>query len=129
MATIHLFRSEDASRGLGTSSAPAQSTTPARGPAAPRAETNDERLMAILDAPLTRGETVMAGYARKERELGAVFAQLSVFESRTMHARLSNPKVGDELANKFVRLTSERRARLLAFVAGARRRAAIAGRH
>ena len=124
MATICLFRSEDVLRGLGASSSPIHPTAAARLLTA----TSDNRIISILDAPLAPGETAMAGFARKEHELGAVFAQLSVFESRAMHARLSHPKAGDDLANKFARLTIERRTSLLAFIADARRRAAIAGR-
>ena len=121
MPTISLFRSEVSPRGLGTSSPPTVAIRPAF---APRPDTVDARLIAILDAPLAPGETAMVGYARKERELGAVFAAMSVFEARAMGARLANPKAGDELANKFARLTVARRTRLLVFLADARHRAA-----
>jgi len=104
-----------------------QPTVAIRPPTAPRPPTIDARLIAILDAPLAPGEGAMIGFARKERELGAMFAQLGVAESRAMGARLATPKAGDELANKFARLTVERRTRLLTFIADARRRAAIAG--
>ena len=124
MATICLFRSEDASRGLDASSSLVQPSSPTHSPSA----TSDECLVAILDTPLAPGETVMAAFARKERELGTVFAHLSVLESRAMRARLAHPKSGDVLASKFSRLTSERRTRLLAFLADVRRRNAIAGR-
>jgi len=124
MATIRLYRTEAASRGLDTSSSPVQPTRPERS----LALTSDDHLVAILDAPHAPGETMMAGFARKEHELGAAFAQLSVFESRALHARLSNPKTGDVLANKFARLTLERRTRLLAFLGDVRRRLAMAGR-
>lgn len=127
MATFSLYRTEDAPRGLGTSSASGQPSVALRPQEAPRPRTTDARLITILDAPLAPGETVMTGFARKEYELGAVFAQLSVFEARAMRARLANPKAGDELADKFARLTIERRSRLLSFLADARRRAAIAG--
>ncbi len=72
------------------------------------------------------GETAAAGFARKERELCAVLVQLSIQEARAVHQRLASPKVGDVLAEKFGRLTIERRTRLLAFVADARRREAVA---
>lgn len=88
---------------------------------------SDAELIAVLDAPLAPGETALAGYARKERDLGGLFAQLAVMEARAMHARLSSGRAGDELATKFARLVTDRRARLLAFLADARRRAAIAG--
>ncbi|HEU0036389.1 MAG TPA: hypothetical protein VFQ53_37510 [Kofleriaceae bacterium] len=86
----------------------------------------DPPLLAILEAPLALGETAAAGFARKEHELGNAFAQLSILEARTLHARLANPKTGDALAERFSRLTSERRNRLLAFLGDARRRAAVA---
>ena len=107
---------------MATTSTP-QPTVAIRPPAAQRPDTIDARLIAILDAPLAPGETAMNGFARKEHELGAVFAKLSVMESRAIGARLANPKEGDELANKFARLTVERRTRLLTFLADAGRRA------
>jgi hypothetical protein len=99
-----------------------------RPPIAAVPPTLDGRLIAILDAPLASGETAMTGYQRKEHELGAVFASLSVLDARAMHARLSACKAADELAHKFARLTLERRTRLLDFLANARRREARAGR-
>ena len=89
---------------------------------------DDAPLLAILDAPLLAGETAAAGFTRKERELAAAFAQLSVLAARGLHMRLANPRQGDALAEKFARLTIERRTRLLDFLADARRRAAIANR-
>ena len=86
----------------------------------------DADLIAILDAPLAPGETALAGYAHKEAALGNAFARLAVLDARTLHARLSTPRAGDALAAAFAHLTCERRFRLLAFLAGARRREAIA---
>ncbi|MBA3460217.1 MAG: hypothetical protein H0T46_09680 [Deltaproteobacteria bacterium] len=125
MATISVFRNEVAPNALGASS-PASPTIGIRPTSAPRPDTADARLVAVLDAPLGLGETTLAGYARKEHELGAIFASLSWQESRAMHLRLTNAKAGDELASKFARLTIERRVRLLNFLADARRRAACA---
>ena len=88
--------------------------------------TKDAELLAILDAPLHPGETAQLGFLRKEHELGAIFVKLSVLEARALQTRLANPKQGDELANKFARLTIERRQRLISFLADARRREAIA---
>ena len=84
--------------------------------------------MTILEAPLLPGETAYVGFARKENELRAALATLSVLESRALHARLSNPRSGDALATAFSRLTADRRARLVHFLADARRREALAGR-
>lgn len=88
----------------------------------------DVALTAILLAPLNVGETAVVGFARKESELRRVLATLSVLESRALQARLSNPKSGDSLADSFMRLTAERRARLINFLADARRREATVGR-
>lgn len=86
----------------------------------------DVALLAIIEAPLHLGETAAAGFARKEVELRRVLATLSIAESRALHMRLSNPRPGDQLAASFQRLTADRRARLINFVADARRRAALA---
>jgi hypothetical protein len=86
----------------------------------------DAELIRILDAPLAPGETSLAGFTRKEVDLGAVFAALSVPTARALQARLTNPKPGDVLADRFGRLTADRRNRLISFLADARRRAAIA---
>jgi len=82
----------------------------------------DARLLAILEAPMR--EPTQAGFARKERELGEAFAALPVFDQRALQARLSVVRPGDVLAEKFNRLTHERRQRLLNFLGDARRRAA-----
>jgi hypothetical protein len=87
----------------------------------------DAQLAAILDAPLALGETAAVGFARKERELGTVFAELSPLAARALHLRLEHPTPGDALAAKFARLTIERRHRLLVFLADARRREALRG--
>ena len=87
----------------------------------------DASLLAIVEAPLAPGETATTGFRRKEHELGAAFAALSVPEARALHRRLSNPSPDDALAQRFARLTLERRGRLLAFLADARRRAAMKG--
>ena len=96
-----------------------------RPPSATVPTTSDGKLIAILDAPHGSSETALAGFARKEHELGNLVATLSVLECRALHKRLGNPPHGDELANKFARLTLERRCRLLAFLADARRREAL----
>lgn len=95
---------------------------------APKAVSVDDALLAILDRPLHAGETVAVGYARKEAEVGAVFAKLGVAEARALHLRLTMGAANDALATKFARLTVERRNRLLVFLADARRREAMRGR-
>ena len=125
-ATSSIFRDARPHSSLG---GPRRSspTIAIRPPTAAVPNTADGKLTAILDAPLTTGETAFIGFARKEHELGALIATLSVLECRALHKRLSNPQHGDELAHKFARLTLERRCRLLAFLADARRREALAG--
>lgn len=90
------------------------------------ASSHDAALVAILDAPLHEGEPAQLGFFRKEAELRAAFAALPVLAARALHARLANPRTNDVLATKFARLVAERRNRLLAFLADARRREAIA---
>lgn len=86
---------------------------------------HDARLLAILDRDDGTVPALVA-YARKEKELGESFAALPILEQRAMHARLSRAQDGDVLAEKFNRLTPERRTRLLNFLNDARRRAAQA---
>ncbi len=84
-------------------------------------------LLAILTAPLHPGESALCGHQRKEHQLAAIFATLSVGEARTLHQRLSrSPSAADTLASKFAALVLDRRQRLLAFIADTRRRAAVA---
>ena len=90
------------------------------------ASSNDAALASILDAPLIPGETAREGFLRKEAELRVSFAQLPVTSQRALHARLSTPRAGDQLAERFARLTADRRMRLLTFLADARRREALA---
>lgn len=96
-------------------------------PPPPPVVADDARLIAILAAPLRPGETAVAGYARKERELAAAFATLSLTDAFALRKRLAAPASDDTLATQFARLTVERRTRLIQFLADARRRAALAG--
>ena len=90
------------------------------------ASSHDAALLAILAAPLRLGETAQLGFLRKEAELRAAFAALSVTDARALHVRLANPRPGDTLAEKFAGLVVERKQRLLVFLGDARRREAIA---
>jgi hypothetical protein len=82
-------------------------------------------LIAILDAPVAPGETATDGFRRKEHEVGAVFAAMSIIDSWHLHRRLLRNAPGDALAASFQRLTGERRDRLLRFLGDARRREAL----
>src|SRR5436305_929564 len=93
-------------------------------PATPEQLAIDAKLVAIITAPVPAGQTAMEGYRDKEIALLGVLSQRTVLESRALHARLANPTASDVLAMTFMRLTVERRTRVLAFLADARRRAA-----
>lgn len=82
----------------------------------------DNRLGGILTSDVGVGETVELAFRRKERQLGELFATISVADSADLHRRLSNPRAGDRIAELFGRLTVERRNRLVAFLASAPRR-------
>jgi hypothetical protein len=127
-ATSSIFRDARPRSSLGVARREPSPTIAIRPPTAAVPTTADAKLIAILDAPLATCETALAGFARKEHELGALFATLSVLECRALHKRLGNPQHGDELAHKFARLTLERRCRLLTFLADARRREALGRR-
>jgi hypothetical protein len=86
----------------------------------------DETLLAILEAPLRQGEPAFVGFQRKEVELRDAFARLPLLEARELHARLAKCRPDDALAARFAHLVADRRSRLLAFLADARRRAARA---
>ena len=92
----------------------------------PATDELDVRILAILGAPARMGETIDAAFGRKERELGELFAQLSVMGSRALHRRLSTASSNDHLATQFGRLVAVRRSRLLGFLADVRRREAVA---
>jgi len=85
----------------------------------------EDRARAILGAPAAPGETIAATYARKERELCAVFAELRPAEALVLHRRLVARAPGDALAIELARLAPERRTRLVAFVGDARLRDAV----
>ncbi len=97
-------------------------------PATPEQTAFDAQLAAIIVAPLPMGQTAMEGYQKKELAILGALAQRSVLESRALYARLANPVSSDSLAVTFMRLTVERRSRILAFLADARRRAAVGAR-
>jgi hypothetical protein len=108
---------------------PAPATTPIEAsPPVTLASARDElgdAALAILASASAWGESVAVAYARIERELGALFASLPVEGARALRARLTNVDEGDTLATRFARLVTERRARLLAVLADAPRRATL----
>jgi hypothetical protein len=84
----------------------------------------DQRILVILMSGVEVGETVELAFRRKEHQLGELFATLSIAASRDLQKRLANPRSGDRVAELFGRMTVERRGRLIAFLADARRREA-----
>jgi len=88
----------------------------------------------VDDNTLTRilttrpGEDIDQANARKERELGTMFARMSVVESRSMWLRCSRLRDGDSLSEAFERLPESLRERLLAFLIDERRLKAVAAR-
>jgi hypothetical protein len=84
----------------------------------------EREILALLEAPLA-GPTIEVAHGQRERELGEMFARLSVTDSRALHRRLANPSPRDPIASRFGLMIAERRQRLLSFLAGARRREAL----
>lgn len=85
----------------------------------------EETILAALDTPTLPGEQIAIAFQRKEIVVRTLFAQLDIRESIALHRRLVLMLPDDPIAARFGRLVSERRARLLAFLADARRRAAL----
>ena len=85
----------------------------------------EEQVLQILGAPPVWGETVEAAFRRKERELVEVLAAVEPAAAAELSRRLAEPRPEDPVAAAFARLVPERRARLLAFLAAAPRRAAV----
>ena len=76
----------------------------------------DARIVAIIDAPLRPGESMLFGATRKEAELFAILATLTVAQSRAYHARLWSPNSADPLAAKLALLGSDRKRQLIYFL-------------
>lgn len=92
--------------------------------AAPLAAEAD--IIAVLDQAAAPGESASNAFRRKEHSLGELFATLSIVDALSLHRRLTLAKPADPIARRFALLVPERKARLLSFLADARRRAAIA---
>lgn len=86
----------------------------------------DHRLVQILEAAPAWNQTVDAAFRNKERALLEVFASLSCADATRLYHRLASPRAGDPVSSWLTRLVPERRARLLAYLAEAPRRAAVA---
>lgn len=103
--------------------APATSTTPVIAAIAVRSEAS---IVDVLERRVDASEGHVLGNQRKEQELRDLFAALSLHEAWEVRRRLTESRAGDRLAVAFQRLVLERRGRLVAFLADAGRRAALA---
>jgi hypothetical protein len=83
-------------------------------------------IMETILRPLRPDESHLSGNANREQELRALFASLDVPHARALQKRLDIDRADDPLARAFSRLVADRRARLRAFLADARRREALA---
>lgn len=82
-------------------------------------------ILATLTRPLTDGEGHQSGNSARERELREIFADLDVWQSYQLARRLDAMRADDALAQAFMRLIPERRHKLRAFLADAKRRQAV----
>jgi hypothetical protein len=104
-------------------SAPSRVVAPSHAPIGAELESS---IIAALDKPAAPGETASEAFRRKEQEVGDLFAAVSIADARELHRRLTLAKADDPIARRFTRLVRDRQARLIAFLADARRRAALA---
>lgn len=85
----------------------------------------EDEILATFDASPQEFESVAVAFQRKEHALAEVFSRLSAVDSLALKRRLDLALPGDPIAARFGRLVVDRRTRLLAFLADARRRIAI----
>lgn len=90
-----------------------------------RAVAIEHQIIEVLDARPEPGERIEFAFRRKEHELMSLFAQLSVIDALELHRRLRLSLSDDPLASRFGRLVVDRRARLMSYLADARRREAL----
>lgn len=109
-----------------TPSVPSSVAPPLAVAPPPPPRSPDADLLAVLEASPEYGGTIELAFRRKEQSLMSLFSALSPRDALALHARLASPREDDALAARFARLVRERRERLLAFLADARRREAIA---
>jgi hypothetical protein len=85
----------------------------------------EAEILATLHAAALPHERPSEAFARKERELAMLFAQLSVTDARSLHRRLTITAASDPIARKFGQMVIDRQQRLITFLADARRREAL----
>lgn len=79
------------------------------------------QMLAILSAPAAAGEPAAVAYGRKEAALVTLFAQMSPEDAADLRQRLAESAT-DDVGKAFNRLATERRLRLLDYLAAADRR-------
>lgn len=101
----------------------------ARPPASPSLAPDVEAaIIATLIRPTAPGETSAAGNARREAVLRTLVDGLTALEAFALGKRLDLARSDDALAQAFERIVVDRRVRLRAYLAEARRRAARGAR-
>ncbi|MBL0215746.1 MAG: hypothetical protein IPQ07_17935 [Myxococcales bacterium] len=90
--------------------------------------TTEAAILTALTRPIDPGEGHREGNARRERELAALFSQLELVQAFDLGRRFDLARADDRLAQAFARLVVDRRQRLRAFLADARRRQALGSR-
>jgi hypothetical protein len=88
----------------------------------------EREVLYVLDSKPAPYEQLLFAFRRKESELRVLFAGLSLADARELHRRLSLMLPNDPIATRFMGLVVERRARLIAFLADARRRHSFGSR-
>jgi len=86
-------------------------------------ELEQDILDVLVSAP--DANTLELAFLRKEAALMELFDRLTITDAHELRRRLLLGLPGDQIAARFAGLIVERRQRLLAFLAGARRRAAL----
>jgi len=92
----------------------------------PLSDGGDQKIIVVIAAEAAHGESAHTAFRNKEIQLAELFARLTVTDARALHRRLTIPAKDDPVAARFGRLTKDRRDRLTAFLADARRRQALA---
>ena len=81
----------------------------------------EQTIIELLVRPLRADESHSIGNDNRERELRAIFAQLTPMQALQIRRRLEADRSDDLLATAFRRIVVERRQRLRAFLASPRR--------
>ncbi len=124
----HISLVERAEQVVRTEEAPIWEPVPGAAPTAqlaPLSIPGEDVMIAAIERPVDPYEGHRAGNERRERELMSLFGALTVGQAGELRRRLTSQRPGDALAASFQRLVVERRGRLLAFLADARRREAL----